>query len=195
MKPADRHLKINLKFHVNPEILTRVTAERQHDLRENVHILALNNAFYRSATRLLSNHRTGHFLQKIRKIDRRIQQIEHQIKLVRQQATRVQAVLDFFSTKRIFSVIEKIMKIAAKLYQKHHSTFINFAGLRFSAPTALLEWIRCIRDNKICVTKRSDLFEDLAPKVVDPRPMLEVEEFGWFVRWFRRCCLPSTAAY
>jgi len=196
-----RSRKINVKSYIKPQELSRINNALADELPDDVDIATLNNAVFRVAAEVVPQGCDEEPRNAIRKNERRIQQIANKIQLARQEASRIQCVMDYITTGRAFSA--KIKKIAAQLRQSHHTlnrltlqTIKQHKVDRIRAlgvvKQRLLKRMRAVSDNNTFSLRPSRLLEDPVPVVDNPPSTEQVERFWKGLYETRKPLKPDT---
>lgn len=98
-----RQTRINIKCNIKPQDIINMDAALAGEFSEITDIITLNNAVYRAANQLVANAKGNSYADRILKTERRIDRIINKILLTRQQASRIQCVVEYITAKRPFT--------------------------------------------------------------------------------------------
>lgn len=110
-----RSHKVNVKFFIKPQEMSRINNALATKLSDNVYILTLNNAVYRVGAEVVPDGCDDKPRKSIQNSESRIRQISEKSHLARQGASRIQCEMRYETSGRPFS--PKIKNIAAQLRQ------------------------------------------------------------------------------
>lgn len=181
---TNRRALHNTKKALKPSDLKREDENVRECLSEEADIWRINCVVYDAASRLSHSERSR--VSRDERAQRRVRQMEAKIRSARQEASRIECVMEFRAAGRPFTT--RVRRIAAMLRRNHHTLSeavlmtirrhcIDKIRMLMVAKQTLVRRARCLAENKLFAERPSRLFQQPPPVIERPPTVQQVETF------------------
>nr|CAH7766629.1 unnamed protein product [Callosobruchus chinensis] len=181
---SDRRALHNIKRSFKLADLKREDAAVNERLSENSNIWCINCEIYAAALRLARQERVRD--SPVERAQRRVRQMEAKIQLARQEASRIQCVMECREAGRPFT--PHVRRIAYELRRHHHTLSqtvlvvdkqhcLDRIRMLIAAKRSLVARARGLEENRMFSERPSRLFQQRPPAIEQPPTADRVEAF------------------
>nr|CAH7741340.1 unnamed protein product [Callosobruchus chinensis] len=181
---SDRRALHNIKRSFKLVDLKREDAAVNERLSENSNIWCINCEIYAAALRLARQERVRD--SPVERAQRRVRQMEAKIQLARQEASRIQCVMEYREAGRPFT--PRVRRIACELRRHHHTLSqavlvvvkqhcLDRIRMLIAAKRSLVARARGLEENRMFSERPSRLFQQRPPAIEQPPTAERVEAF------------------